>query len=237
MALWIEEALGDPAHTEVSDYSQFYLWLGGKLPTAGKRSHICALDEPKPPHSSLLAPNCTAISQSYANAKERSFAWESHSSAREEELFVASGLGHWRWARMHSSFRVPFSELWTELADLLGKYSQVNMPFQRKINHTHPGGGQIQQATYHPSFSPLLSDFYYGQTPNHQAPLQSKREDEHGAFWCEHTENSACGSFPRTCYLEASPSAEVHEVRVGPSLLHTEVAVGEMSVASPPRIL
>lgn len=37
--------------------------------------------------------------------------------------------------------------------------------------------------------------------------------------------------------LNASSSAEVREVRVGPSLLHIEVAVGEMSVASPPRIL
>jgi hypothetical protein len=44
---------------------------------------------------------------------------------------------------------VPFSELWNELAVLLGKYSKVNMSFKRKVNHTLPEEEEARSSRPH----------------------------------------------------------------------------------------
>lgn len=136
MAPWIEGAFSNPAHIGVSVYSRSYLWLGGKLHTAGKGSHICVLYEPKPPHSFLLAPNYPTIPKRMQMQKG-GFRKGRHGPGALCSIWVGTLTEGEDW-HLRPSLPVPFTEAWNELAILLGESWKINMFFQRKVNYAHP---------------------------------------------------------------------------------------------------
>lgn len=135
MDLWIEGAFSNPAHIVVSVYSRSYLWLGGKLLTAGKGSHICVLYEPKPPHSFLFALNNSTIPK-HMQMRKGEVRKGTHGPGAPRSIWVGTLK-----ARTDTSvlpFLCPFTEAWNELAILLGQSSKINRFFQRKVNYAHP---------------------------------------------------------------------------------------------------
>lgn len=191
--------LGSCSHCRLSLFTVVPL-IGRKITHSWEmKTHLC----PVWAEATSFLVVCSKLyhhSRSYAN--EKGEVWkESYSSS----LFVASGLGYWRWVLTHLSF-LSCASHWSEewVSHFTWQILKNKHVFQKKSKFYTPRGGHIHQSTRHHPVSSFV--YWLSGSAIPCAFIEWEREWTWGLL-CEHNENVAYGSFPHACYLEAFPSA------------------------------